>query len=213
MNPERPEKKRGGYDGPRSGYPKDQESYADPENWKYPVHTPFHARAARRYFNTPRNRAKYTPEEQAYIDARIDAALEKFGIAVKMKGGVREMEEGIIEEDIPTPKNIEALSRDELLKLFLGAARFDRAHKIPDDAVDLDRLGEGQWVGEVKGYEVEIDFPGQAISHNCADWRSSRAKARLFCKHVGKAFLSIPEADAAPLLRTLLKTRDVWSFA
>ena len=66
----KPGRKRDGRLGPPQGYPKDPDRYADPANWKYPVHTPFHARAARRYFNEPRNRAKYTPEEQAYIDAR-----------------------------------------------------------------------------------------------------------------------------------------------
>ena len=64
----KPTRKRDGRLGPPQGYPKDPEKYGDPANWKYPVHTPFHARAARRYFNEPRNRAKYTPEEQAYID-------------------------------------------------------------------------------------------------------------------------------------------------
>ena len=64
----KPSRKRDGRLGPPQGYPKDPDKYADPANWKYPVHTPFHARAARRYFNEPRNRVKYTPEEQAYID-------------------------------------------------------------------------------------------------------------------------------------------------
>src|SRR5437870_13218362 len=77
----KPTRKRDGRLGPPQGYPKDPEKYGDPANWKYPVHTPFHARAARRYFNEPRNRAKYTPEEQAYIDKKINEALERFGVA------------------------------------------------------------------------------------------------------------------------------------
>ena len=68
VRPVKPSPKRDGRLGPLEGYPKDPEKYGDPANWKYPVHTPFHARAARRYFNEQRNRAKYTPEEQAYID-------------------------------------------------------------------------------------------------------------------------------------------------
>lgn len=58
-----PERKDDGREGPPEGYPKDLKHYADPANWKYPVHTPFHARAARRYFDQPENRAKYDEEE------------------------------------------------------------------------------------------------------------------------------------------------------
>src|SRR2546427_318442 len=77
VRPVKPGRKRDGRLGPPQGYPKDPDKYGDPANWKYPVHTPFHARAARRYFNEPRNRAKYTPEEQAYIDKKINEPLER----------------------------------------------------------------------------------------------------------------------------------------
>src|SRR5256884_5472154 len=97
VRPVKPGRKRDGRLGPPQGYPKDPEKYGDPANWKYPVHTTFHARAARRYFNEPRNRAKYTPEEQAYIDKKINEALERFGVAVKIKGGQIEDEAGPIQ--------------------------------------------------------------------------------------------------------------------
>lgn len=51
--------------------------YADPKNYKYPIDTPKHIRAAKSYFAMPRNRAKYTPEEQEHIQKRIDAAMNK----------------------------------------------------------------------------------------------------------------------------------------
>jgi len=76
---ERPKRRPGGRSGPPRRYPKNQDHYADPENWKYPVHTPVHARRARQYFDKPANRARYTAAEQAYMDARINAALEHFG--------------------------------------------------------------------------------------------------------------------------------------
>jgi hypothetical protein len=74
----KPEKKPFGRDGPPRGYPKDQSQYAGPENWRYPLHTHWHARAARRYFDEWSNRGKYTEEERAYIDWRIDQALKKY---------------------------------------------------------------------------------------------------------------------------------------
>src|SRR3989441_5335495 len=121
--PVKPTGKRDGRLGPPQGYPKDPEKYADPANWKYPVHTPFHARAARRYFNEPRNRAKYTPEEQAYIDKKINGALERFGVAVKIKGGTIEDEAGTLQPGLPLNKEIDKMGFDGLLPGFLGRNR------------------------------------------------------------------------------------------
>src|SRR3989449_3784720 len=118
-----PTGKRAGRLGPPQGYPKDPEKYGDPANWKYPVHTPFHARAARRYFNEPRNRAKYTPEEQAYVDKKINEALEWFGVAVKIKGGKVEDEAGTIQADVPMNKDIDKMGFEGLLLVFLGTNR------------------------------------------------------------------------------------------
>src|SRR5438093_11708669 len=92
----KPTRKRDGRLGPPQGYPKDPEKYGDPANWKYPVYTRFHARAARRYFNEPRNRAKYTPQEQAYIEKKINEALAQFGVAVHDKDGKIDGEQGTI---------------------------------------------------------------------------------------------------------------------
>src|SRR2546428_13342445 len=125
--PVKPTRKRDGRLGPPQGYPKDPEKYGDPANWKYPVHTPFHARAARRYFNEPRNRAKYTPEEQAYIDKKINEALERFGVAVKIKGGQIEDEAGTNQADVPMNKNIDKMTFEEILLLLLRADRLAAA--------------------------------------------------------------------------------------
>src|SRR5574337_969548 len=126
----KPTRKRDGRAGPPEGYPKDPEKYADPANWKYPVHTPFHARAARRYFNKEPNRAKYSPEEQAYIDKRINEALEKFGVAIQVKGGEITEEAGTIQADVPLNKDIDAMSLDELLLVLLGTNRLASAKAI-----------------------------------------------------------------------------------
>src|SRR2546427_7418474 len=123
VRPVRPTHKRDGRLGPTQGYPKDPDRSADPANWEYPVHTPFHARAARRYFNEPRNRAKYTPEEQAYIDKKINEALERFGVAVKIKGGTIEDEAGTIQADVPMNKDIGKMGFEDLLLVFLGTNR------------------------------------------------------------------------------------------
>jgi hypothetical protein len=54
--------------------------FADPKNKKYPVDTPAHVASAASYFGMPKNRAKYSEEDQTTIDKRIRAAERKFKI-------------------------------------------------------------------------------------------------------------------------------------
>jgi len=113
--------------GPPNGYPKEIEKYADPLNWKYPLHTPFHARASTRYFNKETNRETYAGE-RAYIDSKIKEALLRFGIAFKVKEGLIEKESEIIQEDIPLTKNIEEMDVEDLLLLFLGRGQNEESY-------------------------------------------------------------------------------------
>src|SRR5437899_11857119 len=157
VRPVNPGRKSDGRLVPPQGYPKNPEKYADPANWKDPVHTPFHARAARRYFNEPRNRAKYTPEEQAYIDKKINEALERFGVAVKIKGGQIEDEAGTIQADVPMNKDIDKLSFDELLLVFLGRNRLASAQAIDVSVVSVDKDTKTLLAGRVTEYSVRRD--------------------------------------------------------
>ena len=54
--------------------------FADTKNKKYPLDTPAHTRSAASYFGMPKNRAKYSAEDQKTIDAKISAAKKKHGI-------------------------------------------------------------------------------------------------------------------------------------
>ena len=208
----KPSRKKDGRLGPPQGYPKDPDKYADPANWKYPVHTPFHARAARRYFNDPRNRAKYTPEEQAYIDKKINEALEKFGVAVKIRGGEIESEAGTIQADVPLNKDIDKMTFEELLLVFLGKNRLASAKAIDPAQVGIDKETDTLWTGRVKDYNVLIDRQRKRLEHDCADFRTNRAAGRLLCKHLGAFLLRIDPKTATVLLRRLLHERDRWAF-
>ena len=194
-----PERKPDGWDGPRDGYPKDQKLYADPENWKYPVHTPFHTRAARRYFDQPENRTKYTLEEQAYIDWRIGQALRRYGVV-----------EGRSFEDRVNPfdKDLEEMTLRDLLVFFLGEDRLKRALAIGEVTVDRD---DGVLKGDVKGYPIRVDVPDKRIAHACPDWER-RSGGGLFCKHVGAVFLKLSEDEAVQILRQLIPDREKWIF-
>ena len=207
-----PARKRDGRPGPPEGWPKDPDKYGDPKNWKYPVHSPFHARAARRYFNDPVNRGRYDEAEQAYIDRKINAALAKFGVAAKIKGGVEEREADIIEQDVPLGKPIEAMDLDDLLKVFLGTDRFSRAKEIAPEQVRFTKRGTTIVNADVKDYVVSLDLLNKTIYHDCTDWTQGRARAKLFCKHVGRFFLSLRKSEATDRLREVLRDRDKWVF-
>jgi hypothetical protein len=160
MAGKKPEKKSFGRDGPPRGYPKDQAAYADPENWRYPLHTQWNAKAARRYFDEPSNRAKYSEEEQAYIDSRIDEALRRFG-QESPRASRRPVPKA------PARKNIEELSLVQLLKLFLGAARLERAREIENSLVSISEIGLKRIDAKVKDYIVQIDLKDRTILHDC----------------------------------------------
>ena len=54
--------------------------YQDDKKKRYPLDTEEHVRAAASYFGRPRNRKKYSKDQQEKIDSKIDAAKKKFKI-------------------------------------------------------------------------------------------------------------------------------------
>ena len=182
----KPERKRFGRDGPPRGYPKDQSLYADPENWRYPLHTSWHARAARRYFDDPSNRNKYSSEEQQYIDSRIDQALQKHSVQVGKAGPRKRL------SPVALPSGNEERSLEQLLRLFLGAPRLQRAREIDDSLVSISQESSGIIEGKVKDYTVRIDLGNHTILHDCQDWRNNVASKNM-CKHLGKFLLTLDE--------------------
>lgn len=206
MPGKKPEKKPFGRTGPPAGYPKDQSLYADPENWRYPCHTPHHAKAARRYFDEWSNRSKYTEEERQYIDWRIDEALKRFATEPRPGKGAR------LPPRLPSTKKVEDLSRDELLKLFLGAARYARMAEIDNSLIRMSRDSSTVIEGNVKDYTIRIDVMNRQIVHDCQDWLKNMQSKRM-CKHLGKFMQSLEEKRATDLLRGILVDRDRWSFS
>jgi hypothetical protein len=192
-------------DGPPRGYPKDQSLYADPENWRYPLHTSWHARAARRYFDDPSNRNKYSPEEQQYIDARIDQALEKLGAEVGTTGRRKRP------SPVALPSGNEERSLEQLLRLFLGAPRLQRAREIDDSLVSISQESSEIIEGKVKNYTVRIDLANHAILHDCQDWRNNVASKNM-CKHLGKFLLMLDKGRATDILRQVLREIGQWAF-
>ena len=200
----RPERKPFGRDGPPRGYPKDQSIYADPENWRYPLHTPWHARAARRYFDDSSNRIKYSKEEQDYIDWRINQALNEFGASGSGQRRKRSL-------PIPLSRELDELSLEDLLRTFLGGPRFERARQMDESLVSISQETSDVIEAKVKEYMVRIDVPNRMILHDCQDWRNNMTTKNM-CKHIGRLLLNLDEGKAANIMRQVLKEKDLWSF-
>ena len=72
--------KSGGHKSPPKGYPKDKSQYADPNNYKYPLDTEKHVRAAHSYLSQKKNQKGYSTAEVATMMSRIKSAGKKYGI-------------------------------------------------------------------------------------------------------------------------------------
>jgi len=66
---------------------KSRSDYADPENYKYPIHTESNVRAALSYFSKPANANKYPPAKRKSIWNKILAAARKYKIEISDKAG------------------------------------------------------------------------------------------------------------------------------
>ena len=207
-----PDRRPFGRREPPCNFPTEPPQYADPQNYMYPLDKPIRAKLARRYFDEPRNRNKYTEEERLFIDSRIDEALKRFGITIG-------------EALAPSPprtyrrkaprrastNELDKLDLDGLLQRFLGSARLERAKSIPDSLVSLSSLDHQAIAGNVKQYTIQIDLKNKGITHDCDDWKKNMT-SRLMCKHLGKAFLMIGNSRATAILRQILSELDDWTF-
>lgn len=71
----------------REGGATSKSDYADPDNYKYPIDTEAHVRAAISYFSKPANANKYSKSKQSAIWAKIRAAAKKYKIELSDKSG------------------------------------------------------------------------------------------------------------------------------
>jgi len=201
----KPEKKPFGRDGPPKGYPKDQSAYADPENWRYPLHTLWHAQAAKRYFDDPLNRHRYSQDEQAYIDSRINQALNKYGSGNATSKPRKPSPPAASREDI------DRFTLEDLLRTFMGAPRFKRAKEMDDSLVSINQEDSDVIEGKVKEYVFRIDIPNRTILHDCQDWQNNMASKNM-CKHLGKLFMVLDNGKSENILRQVLREKERWSF-
>jgi len=60
----------------------DKSDYADPGNYKYPIHTADNVRAAMAYLAKPKNYGVYNPDQRKSVAQRISEAAKKFNVSV-----------------------------------------------------------------------------------------------------------------------------------
>jgi len=70
---------------PPEGYPEQKKEYGSPNEYKYPLDTEEHVRAALAYFSKPKNYGIYSNDERKAIWARIVKAAKRLNIVVDME--------------------------------------------------------------------------------------------------------------------------------
>ena len=78
-----PKEQDTGHKSAPKGYPIKPSKYADPKNFKYPIDSEEHARAAWSYIHQSRNRKGYSANELKSMENRIRKALEKYGVDIE----------------------------------------------------------------------------------------------------------------------------------
>jgi hypothetical protein len=82
-----PEEMEGGHKSPPKGYPKDPKIYADEANFKYPLDTEEHVRAAWSYIHQERNRKNYSADELTTMENKIRKYMKKYDIEISEPAG------------------------------------------------------------------------------------------------------------------------------
>lgn len=77
-----PKVQKKGHKSPPKGYPKDGSMYADSKNFKYPLDTEKHVRAALAYLSEAKNQKGYSSSELKTMFGRIHSRCKDFGIEV-----------------------------------------------------------------------------------------------------------------------------------
>jgi len=102
--PDKPEKDTrlpiGAHRASPKGYPESKKDYAIPSEYKYPIDTVKHVRAAISYFSKTKNAGQYTVSEQKSIWERIKGAAKKFGIKLSEKSGPESVEKSYDERGV-----------------------------------------------------------------------------------------------------------------
>jgi len=108
-------------------------------------------------------------------------------------------------------ETIQDISVRRMLSSFMDIGRLRRALEIRDDELSFEEEKSNLVRARIREYVVVIDHEKKTILHDCADW-AKRVPEKAFCKHVGKVFMSLPEAEAKRVLNEIYSGKDSWKF-
>jgi hypothetical protein len=112
---------------------------------------------------------------------------------------------------------------NHILKKIVDDSALNRAVSVPDDAINLEKIDKKNGVLEakIKGseenvYNVKINLKEKTIFHNCHDFKTRRAKQKMFCKHLVKLFLKLKRENedlAIYFLENIINKIKAWDFS
>lgn len=108
-------------------------------------------------------------------------------------------------------EDLEKMELNELLEKLIDKNRMKKAKEIANEDVKIKYIKDDYIESLVKEYHIVIDINRKILLHDCADW-SKILQSKMFCKHLGKIFLSIPKIKAEEILRKILLNIGEWEF-
>jgi hypothetical protein len=174
----RPGPKQGAPKSPPKGYPSTRDQYADPENYKYPLDTEAHARAALGYFSKASNRSGYSGDEQKFMWKRIIAAAKRYDI--ELSDDVKKHAEKLGDPD----QEVLDLDEKKLTELITAKVKeqmeaYAPQVRVPPDIAEIKNALDGfkSKCGEYdkKFGELGATFPLSAMKAMAEKWPAMEA--------------------------------------
>jgi hypothetical protein len=194
----RPGPKKDAPKSPPKGYPTSRDQYADPENYKYPLDTYDHARAALGYFSHADNRSGYSPEEQKYIWRRIIAAAKRHGI--ELSDDVKKHAEKLGDADLEVNEELDEKKLSELVDKKLAEVlpakvkeqmeAYAPQVRVPPDIAEIKTTLEG-----FKAKHAEFEKKLGAMEALSATYPLSAMAEKVKAMEAALAKLAPPQGD------------------
>lgn len=107
--------------------------------------------------------------------------------------------------------DISELSVEELLLKTTDKARTNRAKKMKDEELTINKISADEILANIRKYAIKIKIKERILIHNCQDWQKGLGLKRI-CKHVGKLFLQLPSENSTVILQDIINQKDKWQF-
>lgn len=185
--------------------------YADETNKKYPIDTKEHVKAAASYFGMPKNREKYSAEDQKKIDNKIAAAKKKFGIGEDTKKAEEssDMEKDIDDNDLQKVNELIELKKSGK---SISQANMEKLTKLSHSLNEMGAMCKCDKCAKMYGGDDNVDDTANKTakaaesadmhkSNDNSDYKENLDKAMKGYADLQKAFESFKSENEALLKR------------